>query len=250
LKRRQLIKFFIVSSISEEHHNKILGLSWTLLDPLIMMFVYILFVTVIFRRGTPRYPVLLFTALLSWKWFTASLSTSVTSVTANSRLIKSVKFPLSVFPLSNIIAGFIDYLFGLVILIPLLFLFEAKINMQVAWFPVLVMIQAVFITGLCLLLSCLGVYFRDIRNLLQYMLRICFFLSPILYSVADRIPERYHPLYMLNPFAALFVSYKNVLVRGEVPTIYILYTLLVAVSVFFIGFFVFIVFENRFAKEV
>jgi len=249
-KRKELIKYLVIFDISEEHRGKIFGFAWSLLDPLIMMFVYILFVGVIFKRGTPKYPILLLSALLSWQWITNSLSTAVTSVTANAKLIQTFKFPIAVFPFTRAISGFIDYIFGLVILIPLLIAYEANLNLNILWFPFLILIQLTLTVGLCFLVAYLGVYFRDIRNILQYLLRICFFLSPVLYAINDRIPVCYQPLYMLNPFAALFESYKNILVRGKFPSGYLAYTLLFSISIFIIGLYIFVKHEEKFAKDI
>jgi lipopolysaccharide transport system permease protein len=248
--RRDLIKYFVRADLKIIYKNKLIGFLWTILDPLMLMLVYILLVVIIFKRGGPQFPILLFSALLAWKWFTYSLEGSVTSVTNKASLIQSVYFPKAVLPLTRVIIGLINYLFGLIALIPLLFIFEAKLTLNLLWLPVLIFIQLIFTVGAALFCAALGIYFRDLENIMEFGLRIWFYLSPALYSVTGRIPGRFVSKYMLNPFAALFESYKNILVRGLPPSKYMLIAAGLAVFIFISGFILFRVKESDFAKDV
>jgi ABC-type polysaccharide/polyol phosphate export permease len=247
---RELIAALVSSDLKVAYKSKFFGFFWTILDPLMMMGVYILLVRVIFKRGGPQFPILLFCALLSWKWFTSSLSESVVAITARAKLIQAVFFPKVALPFSKVLAGLIEYLFSLSVLIPLLFIFKAEITFMVLWLPALVFVQLLFTVGISLLCSCLGVYFRDFQNIIRYFLRFWFYLSPALYSVYDRIPVRFRHIYMLNPFASLFVSYKNTLVRGKPPTAYIVVLVIAALAVLIVGLLIFDRKEKQFARDV
>ncbi len=248
---RDLIKYFIRTDLKATYKHKVLGFMWTLLDPLMMMLVYTLLVAFIFKRGSPQFPVLLFSALLAWRWFTYSLAGSVTSITSKAKLIQTVYFPKIVLPMSRVLVGLINYALGLIALIPLLFLFEAKFTLNLLWLPVLIGIQFLFTLGASLFCATLGVYFRDLENILQFGLRIWFYLSPALYSVMDTVPSTLLPIYMLNPFAALFESYKNILVRGFPPCgEYVLIAAVLAVLVLLGGLLLFTAKEAQFAKDV
>jgi ABC-type polysaccharide/polyol phosphate export permease len=248
--RRELLKYLVVSDLKLLYRNKALGFLWSILDPLFLMLVYTLLVVVIFRRGGPQFPVLLFSALLAWRWFIIALQSSVTSVTSRAKLIQSVNFPKSILPLIKVTTGLVSYLIGLVILVPMLFIFEADFTFNILWLPVLIFIQLLFVIGAAYFGALLGVYFRDLQNILQFLLRIWFYLSPALYTVADRIPEKYQGIYMLNPFAALFTSYKNILVLGLPPSEYMLLAAAIAVVVLIAGFGLFTRQERQFAKVI
>jgi lipopolysaccharide transport system permease protein len=248
--RRDLVGYFVRTQLKILYKHKLLGFLWTLLDPLMMMLVYVLLVVFIFQRGGPQFPILLFSALLAWRWFTYSLSGSVTSITKNARLIQTVSFPKIVFPLSRVLLGLTDFFLGLVVLIPLLFIFEAKVTLNLLWMPLLILVQFCFTFGAALLCATLGVYFRDLENIMQFGLRIWFYLSPALYSINERIPAQLLPTYMLNPFAVLFNSYKNVLVLGIPPSEYILFTAGLALFTCGCGLVIFNVKQPDFAKDV
>ena len=250
--RRELLWYIVRFQMKAEHKNKVLGFLWSFLDPLLLLIVYIVLVSYIFGRGGPQFPILLFIALLSWRWFASSLSRSVVSITTKAGLIQSVRFPLIILPLSGIIIGFFDWLFGFVILVPMLFIFEASFTVNVLWLPVLLLIEFIGIVGACLIFAVVGTYLADLGNIIRFVIRLCFYLSPILWAVEEgRIPERLHTLYMLcNPFAGLLESYKNVLIRGMPPSEYAIVGTVVACVAFLIGLWYFSRNEYRLVKVI
>jgi len=234
-----------------ENKTKVLGFLWSLLDPLLLFFTYIILVSVIFQRGGSQYPVLLFTALISWMWFARSLTRSVTSVTTKVKIIQTVRFPLAILPLSGIAIEFFNWLFALIILLPMLFIYEAKFSLNILWLPVLLIIQLIITIGACFICAVLGTYLSDLRNIIQFGIRLAMYLTPVLYSVEDRLPERLTTLYMTaNPFAGLMESYKSILIRGEPPSEYILVGAVVGIVVFFVGLWYFTRDEYKLVKAI
>lgn len=250
ISKSDLIRYLVRHDLKTIYSHKVFGFLWTLLDPLFMMLVYIVLVVVIFKRGSPKYPILLFSALLAWQWFISSLTTAVTCITSKARLIQTIYFPKITLPMTRVIVGLIEFLLGLVVLIPLLFIFEASFSWNLLWLPVLIIVQFFLTFGLALICATLGVYFRDLENIIVFVLRVCFYLSPVLYSVGERIPERFVQFYMLNPFAALFESYKNIMVRGLPPSEYMLFAAASAALSFVLGIIIFSKKESEFAKDV
>ena len=249
--RRELLWYIVKLQMKAEKKNKVLGFAWSFLDPLLLLLTYIVLVHYIFGRGGPQFPVLLFIALLSFRWFTSSLSRSVTSVTSKAGLIQSVRFPLAILPLSGIIIGFFDWLFGFVILVPMLFIFEVSFTVNILWLPVLLLIQFVGTVGACLLVAVVGTYLSDLGNIIQFLIKLGFYLSPILYSIEGTVPERFATLYMLgNPFAGLMESYKNVVIRGAPPTEYALWGAAVAFIAFLVGLWYFSRDEYKLVKSI
>jgi ABC-type polysaccharide/polyol phosphate export permease len=249
--RRELLWYIVKLQMKAEKKNKVLGFAWSFLDPLLLLIVYIVLVSYIFGRGGPQFPILLFVALISWRWFTSSLTRSVTSVTSKLGIIQSVRFPLAILPLSGIIVGFFDWLFGFVILVPMLFIFEASFTLNILWLPVLLLIQFIGTMGACLIFAVVGTYLSDLGNILQFLIRLGFYLSPIIWAVNDVVPESLHTLYMiLNPFGGLLESYKNVVIRGAPPTEYALVGTVVACVVFLIGLWYFSRDEYKLVKAI
>ena len=248
--RRELLYYLVTSELKAEHKNKALGFLWSFLDPLLLMATYILLVVVIFDRGGPQFPVLIFCAIVSWRWFTSSLSAAIASITSKRSVVQTTRFPLMVLPLAGVVTGLVDYLAAFVILVPLLFAFDATFTVHVLWLPVLIVVQLVLTIGAALICAVLGTYLTDLKNILQFLLKLGFYLSPILYSVADTVPERFKVYYMLNPFAALIESYKNILIRGMPPSEYMGIAAALAVVVFLVGFWYFAREEHKLVKAI
>jgi len=130
-------------------------------------------------------------------------------------------------------------------------MFHAEISVHMLWLPVLLLIQFIFTIGACLICAVLGTYLSDIANIIQFLIRIWFYLSPILYSVQDRIPDKYMTIYMLvNPFAGLMESYKNVLILGTPPNQFLIITSIIAVIIFWIGLWYFTRDERKLVKAI
>ena len=249
--RRELLWYVVRFQMKAENKNKILGFAWSFLDPLLLLLVYVVLISMIFKRGGPDFPVLLFISLLSWRWFTSSLTRSVTSITSKGTLVQSVRFPLAILPVSGIVIGFFDWLFGFAILVPMLFIFEASFTLNMFWLPVLLLIEFIGTVGACLIFAVVGTYFSDLGNILQFLIRLGFYLSPIIWTVQDVVPERLMTLYMiLNPFGGLLESYKNVVILGLPPNEYVWWGTMIACIVFVIGLWYFSRNEYKLVKSI
>ena len=234
-----------------ENKNKALGFLWSFLDPLLLAITYIILVHYIFGRGGPQFPVLLFAALLSWRWFASSVRRSVTSITSKVGLIQSTRFPLAILPLSGIVIGFFDWLFGFAILVPMLFIWNATFSVHVLWLPVLLFVQFIGMVGVCLIGAVWGTYLSDLGNIIQFLIRVAFYLTPIIWVAEERLPEGLMNLYMtLNPFAGLMESYRNVLVYGLPPSEYIIVFTVLACILFVVGLWYFSRDEYRLVKAI
>lgn len=250
IKRKDLLSYLVSSELKMLYKNKALGFFWAVLDPLFLMLVYVVLVVVIFKRGDGQFPILLFSALIAWRWFITDLSSSTRVIISNAKLIQTVQFPVAILPISRVVVGFINYLMGLVVLFPMLWFFEAKFTLHMLWLPVILAVQFLFSVGVSMLVAYIGVYFRDLQNIIQFMVRIVFYLSPGIYSL-DLIPERYLQAYILaNPFASLFNTYKNILVRGEAPSMYFMVFVVYAILILFVGTYFFNKKKYSFAKDV
>ncbi len=222
--RRRLIGYLARADLQKRGSDTLLGNVWWVLDPLLTMGVYVVLVTVIVRSTRDAYPLFIFCAILPWKWFSSSVAGAVTSITSKERVIKQIHFPKIVLPLSDVLAGVVGFGFGLMPLAVLLvFFYPSHLTPWVVLIPVVAAVQFILTLGLAVIGAALTVFFRDIGNFVGHVLRIWFYLSPALYgtdqveALAQKHPELIG-LYNLNPFAALFESYRNLIYYGRPPT--------------------------------
>ena len=168
-------------------------------------------------EGVQPYALFMFCGILPWTWFSSSLTEAAGSLIAGGNLIKKVLFPAEMLPIVSVLANMVNFLLGLLILIPFLIYYRRlHAGPELLWFPVTVLVQLVFTTGLALILSALTVHFRDIRDLLANVLMLWFFATPIIYSWRQENVQRFKPLFDLNPFTHLAMSYQEILFFGPV----------------------------------
>ncbi|HSG86806.1 MAG TPA: ABC transporter permease [Candidatus Limnocylindrales bacterium] len=234
--RRRLTRYLVQADLHRHGADTVLGNIWWVLDPLLQMIVYVILVSVIFQRATEDYALFVFAAILPWKWFSASVNDSITSVTSRERIIKQVSFPKIVLPVAATSSGIVSFAFGMIPLLGLMLLFYAdRISLFLLLIPVVAVVQLAFTLGIAIFVSSVNVFFRDIGNVARHGLRIWFYLSPGLYGL-DALTGNptLQSLMRLNPWATLFESYRDLIYYGTFPQWGPLAILLV-VSIVFLG---------------
>lgn len=224
--RRRLVRYLVQADMHKRGADTLLGNIWWVVDPLLQMVVYVIFITIVARgANTPAYPLFIFCAILPWKWFQASISDATGSVVSQERLIKQIQFPKLVLPVAATTAGVVGFAFGLIPLGLLLVIFgEPYLSPYVLIIPIIALVQYVFTLALALLVSAGNVFFRDLGNVSTHVLRLWWFLSPGLYSLAFldslHIVEKYpiiRTVAAANPFAILFGAYRQVIYGSASP---------------------------------
>ena len=226
--RRRLTRYLVQADLSKHGADTILGNVWWILDPLLQMGVYVVFVTLLVGGrsdvANEDYPLFVFAAILPWKWFSSAINDSILSVVARERIIKQVHFPKIVLPVAATVSGIVNFAFGLIPLVVMILLFYRD---RLAWtlvlIPLVAVVQFAFTLGLAILASAINVFFRDVGNVARHVLRLWFYLSPALYSAAQvsKVSAN-HPevavVFGLNPFSILFEAYRAVIYEGRPPS--------------------------------
>jgi lipopolysaccharide transport system permease protein len=200
--RQRLVRYLVKADLTKKGANTLLGNVWWVLDPLLQMAVYVVFITIVVGNRTEGYPLFIFCAILPWKWFTTSVGDGITSVTSQERIIKQVQFPKIVLPLSAVVSGIGSFAFGMI--------------------PLVAVVQFVFSLALVVFLSAANVFFRDVGNLVRHVLRLWFYLSPALYGASqiekvDAKGGMVATLFNANPWTTLFESYRNLIFYDTAP---------------------------------
>jgi homopolymeric O-antigen transport system permease protein len=255
IRYRGLIQSLVARELKARYRGSVLGFFWSFVNPLLLLLVYsFVFTWVIPNKieGLQPYALFMFCGILPWTWFSSSLAEAAGSLIAGGNLIKKVLFPAEILPIVSVLANMVNFLLGLLILIPaLVFYGRLHAGPELLWFPVTVFIQLVFTAGLALMLSALTVHFRDIRDLLANVLMLWFFATPIIYSWRQDNVQRFKTLFDLNPFTHLAISYQEILFFGPVGHWKWLLALgVVSVALFFAGYWLFDRLRDSFAEAV
>jgi len=212
---RGLVQSLVVRDLKARYRGSVLGFFWSFVNPLLLLSIYSFVFAKILQNNlleTTPYPVFMFSGLLPWTWFSASLLEATGSLISGGNLIKKVLFPAEVLPIVSVLSNLVHFLLGLSILAGFMIYFQHFPDWsQLLWLPVVAVIQLVFTVALALLLSALTVHFRDIRDLLANLLTFWFFATPIIYPWFQPNVQQFKWLFDLNPFTHLAVSYQEIL---------------------------------------
>lgn len=221
LSRRRLIAYLVRADLKKRGADTLLGNVWWVVDPLLQMLVYFVFMGIILQRSTPDFPLFLFSGILPWKWFDSTLKDGIHSVIGRERLIKQIYFPKLVLPVSTTMAGVVSFAFGLIPLLAIMVLFYPhRITAWLVLIPVVAVVQLVFSLALATILAAVTVFYRDINNLARHVMRMWFLLSPILYGAQlVEVVTRDYPsvagLLALNPWTYLADAYHRLIYEGR-----------------------------------
>lgn len=217
---RYLLSQLVVRDIKVRYKNSVLGFVWSLANPLLQVATMTIVIKYVMRLDIPNYSAYLLVAYLPWMFFQMALLDSSQVVLAHRDLLRKVYFPREVLPASVVLANLIHYVLALVVFFAYLlfykfFLHGASIRLTVLWLPVLMAIQTALIIGLSFFISCLNVFYEDVKYLLTVLLNVFFYLTPVMYPaelVAAKLNSPLlYKLYLLLPMNALVDAYRKTL---------------------------------------
>jgi ABC-2 type transport system permease protein len=236
-----------------------LGYLWSLMRPLMLFGVlYFVFTEVVkFGAGVAHYPVYLLTGIVIFTFFSETTSRGVTSLIERETLLRKIRFPRMVVPLSVALHALFNL--GLNLVVVFVFVLASGIAPRWSWlelFP-LVLVLVLLATGTTMLISALYVRYRDIQPIWEVVLQILFYATPILYVTAT-LPDNLERKAMVNPIAAVMTQLRHAVIDPSAPTaaeaigggVRLLVPLAVTLGVFALGFWVFAREAPRIAEEL
>ncbi|MGE5689081.1 MAG: ABC transporter permease [Pseudomonadota bacterium] len=245
---RELVRHLVRAALAKESTGTVFGALWWLIDPLVLVGVYVFFVDVILQSGGEDFALFVLVGALIWKHLSSATIASMTTTLAREQTMRQVAFPRAVLPLAAVLAETMHLALGLLVYVLAAIVFGVLVTPTFLLVVPLVAIEVALVLGLSFALAALNILYRDVQNLTSYALRIGFFLSPALYAI-EQIPERVRPVYLLNPFATLIPAFRDVMLYHRPPDWEAVAVVAVGSLVtLVVGFVVFVRLERSFAK--
>jgi lipopolysaccharide transport system permease protein len=224
LQQRSLFWQLLRRDIAGRYRGSVLGLAWVLLNPLLMLCVYTFVFSVVFsarwlasgEQPQAEFALILFAGLMLHTIAAEVLIRSTTAITAQVNYVKKVVFPLHLLPLIPLASAFFHYLLSLLVLLGASLLIKGFIPLTALWLPLILLPYALMLLGGAWFLAALGVYLRDITQVMGLAVALLLFLSPIFYPV-EALPETWRPLLYANPLTLIISEARKVLLWGEWP---------------------------------
>ncbi len=214
---------------------------WTILNPLLLMVTYFFVFGVVLRtrfgadRSSTGFALYFLAGMLPWLAFSEPVGRSANVILEHRNFVKKLIFPLDTLPVNQVAAGLVSETFAAVLFLTALFVIRGSLAFSVAWLPALLIPQLLFTLGVCWFLAALGVFMRDLVQIMGFVLTLWFFVTPICYPEAS-LPASALVLLRKNPIFVLVRGYRAILLEGHSPELLPLLKLwIVAIMVFLLG---------------
>ena len=213
---RELLYFLVWRDIKVRYKETAVGVAWILLQPLAMMLVFTVFFGKLARipSGSIPYPVFVLSGLLPWQFFSRAISECAASLIFDQRLVSKVYFPRLLIPIAKVLAGLIDFMISVTLLVVLMLFYDVSPGKTVFLVPLFVLLMVTAALGIGSWLAALNIEFRDFGVALPFLIQLWMFLSPVVYP-SDMVPEQWRMLYGLNPVAGMVEGFRWSLFGAE-----------------------------------
>lgn len=217
---RELLDLLIRREIRSRYKDSSLGIVWALIRPLVMLLIYYLVIGKVLgaERGIPQFAIFVFAGLTIWGYFAEIVTSGTTSIVSNAGLIKKIYLPREIFPLAALGSATFNFVLQLSILFVATFLLgQFPFSSELLFLPVAIALVVVFGFAAALFLSAVNVYLRDVQYLVEVLLLIAFWVSPILYSYpfvqaalsGSGLPSWLTELYLSNPLTLAILGFQK-----------------------------------------
>jgi lipopolysaccharide transport system permease protein len=213
---RELFYFLAWRDILVRYKQTAIGIVWALIRPFLTMVVF----TVVFGQlaklpseGVP-YPILVFSAMLPWQFFSNSLSECSNSLIANANLLSKVYFPRLVVPTSAVVVSFVDFMISGIILLALMAWYNFVPSWRILTLPLFVGVAFAASMGAGLWLASLNVQYRDFRFIVPFIVQLGLYISPVGFS-STIVPEQWRLIYSLNPMVGVIDGFRWAILGGN-----------------------------------
>jgi lipopolysaccharide transport system permease protein len=220
-----VLENLVVKDFKIRYRNMSLGIAWSLINPLVMMGVLVLVFTFVFPdRSRHAFPVFILCGLVPFNFFTIAWSSGMTCVVENAGMVKRVPMPRILLPLASVLSNCVQMFFQIALLLVFDLAFGFGVNRYWIWLPVVWIFEILFVTGVVMASCALDVYVRDLRYVVDSIIRLIFWMVPIFYTV-ENVPIPYRGVYEFNPIAALIHALRRILMEAAAPPADVLWKL-------------------------
>ena len=250
---RELFYFLAWKDILVRYKQTVIGIAWSVIRPLLSMII----LTIVFGRvaelpsGGAPYPILVYTAMLPWQFFSNTLSTSSNSLIVNVNMITKIYFPRIIIPSTSMIVSLVDFVISFAILIILMFCYHSWPDWRIIVLPLLLLLAALTSLGAGYWICAMNVKYRDFRHIVPFIIQFGLYASPVGFN-SNLIPEKWRLIYSLNPMVGVIDGFRWALLGSE-GQLYLpgfLISIGIAVALFISGTWFFTKTERKFADII
>ncbi len=215
---------------------------WTILNPLLLMTTYFFVFGIVLRtrfgpdQSRTAFALYFLAGMLPWLAFSEPVGRAASVILEHRNFVKKLVFPLDTLPVNQVVSGLVTELFGAGVFVAGLLIIRHTVPAAVLWLPVLLIPQLLFTLGVCWFLAALGVYMRDLGQIMALVLTLWFFITPICYPESTSLSPAISAVVRQNPLYLLVRGYRAVFLEGHAPELLpVLKLWAIALALFFLG---------------
>lgn len=238
-RKKDLLWLLTKKEITLKYKRTFLGILWSLLNPIFLAIVLYIAFKIFLRIQMENYTFFFLSALFPWNWFSASVIMSTGTLTSNVNLIKKIRFPRHFLILATILGQLVNLLFAIPILVGFSYYYGEgpSINWIIS-IPLLIIIQFIVTIGICLAISMINAYFRDMEYIVGIVITLLFWMTPIIFPL-NIVPEEYRIYLIINPLTYLITAWRDTFMSNLIDWGNIGISFGCSLAFLFLGIFVF-----------
>ena len=249
-KSRAILFNFAISDLKVRYRNSILGILWSVIEPLLMLSVLYFVFSSMFKFDIPNFPIYLLLGIIVYNCFKNGTTFALGSLTSRAPLITQIYFPRSIPAISSAITASIMLAIEVGILLIFMVAFQFVPPITILLLPLILGLQFMLVVGVCLPLSVLNVKFKDTEFIWGVVLSAGFFLTPIFYQF-DMLPEYLQNILQFSPMVQILTMAHHVVLYGMLPTVNSILYAVGSISVItVIGYLIFRKFQAQMVEEM
>ena len=211
-----LLAGLVHRDLTVRYKRSLLGFVWTMLHPFLLMLIFVVVFSQMFRSQSPHYETYFLSAYVAWNFFSQTVVNGMASVSWNGPLMKRVRVPPTIFTLSTVVSGLVNFGLSLLVLFAIMLVVGAPLSRALWFLPISLAIVGLFTFGVSLALTAISVFFGDVREMVQAAMPALMYLTPIIYPLSI-VPERYRWPIKLNPLVYIVEIVRDPIYYGILP---------------------------------
>lgn len=211
------LKEIVMRDIKKKYYKSVLGMIWTILNPLLMMLVMTVVFSTLFKRNIANFPIYYMCGNLLFSFNSGSTNQALHTMVANNALLRKIYVPKYMFILSPIAVNFVTMLFSLISLVIVMVITGTPFTPYLFLIPVPIIYTLIFTTGLSLILGAYGVFFRDLNHLYGIFILVWTYSTPLFYPISI-IPQKFLFIFELNPMYHFITILRDIVHLGTMPS--------------------------------
>ena len=215
LRFRPLLNELVARDVKIKYRRSVLGVLWTLLNPLFMMIILSVVFSNLFKFDIENFPLYILSGQVIFNFFSGATTEAMSSIIGSAALIKKVYVPKYLFVISRVFSSFINLLASFTALLLVMIATRAELHYTVLLVPIPLILLVLFSLGIGLILAAVTVRFRDIIHLYTWFTTALLYLTPVIYPMSI-LPDWLYKIVMLNPLTNMLIMFRDVMINNNI----------------------------------